>query len=446
MPITALDDVIAAIPKRVVSLCSELRAAGKRGWVVGGCVRDSLRGLPAKDWDVATDARPEEVQKLFRRVIPTGLKHGTVTVLIGEDAFEVTTLRGEGAYVDGRRPEEVVFLDDIEHDLARRDFTFNAIAIDPLDGALIDPYGGRSDLEAGVLRAVGVPLERFCEDGLRILRAARFAASLECRVDDATLRAMGERAALDTLARVSAERVHDEWVKSLRANRPSIAFELMRQTRVLPLHAPELDAMAGVPLEEGADLWDHTMAVLDACPRDPVVRLAALLHDVGRPDGADDHGARGAERADGLLARLKFSNDDRRRAVHVIRHHQVGDPTDWSDAEVRRWLVAITPDRLEDVAALSIANCLGRGIDPEPMAAARRALADRARAQLEAGVALSTRDLTIGGKDLMKDLGLEPGRHIGTILESLLEAVLDDPSLDDRSRLLDLARDLAQRG
>ena len=351
MPTIELDDVIAAIPERVVTLCRELRRAGKRGWVVGGCVRDTLVGVPAKDWDVATDARPEEVQRLFRRVIPTGLKHGTVTVLVGEEAYEVTTLRGEGAYVDGRRPEEVVFLDDIEQDLARRDFTFNAIAIDPLDRVLVDPFGGRDDLAAGVLRAVGVPLERFCEDGLRILRATRFAATLECRVDDATLRAMGEGAALDTLTRVSAERVHDEWMKSLRAKRPSIAFSLMRQTGVLPLHAPELDALAGVALEEGADLWDHTMAVLDACPNDPVLRLAALLHDVGRTDGAEGHDARGADQAEALLSRLKFSNDDRRRAVHVIRHHQVGDPTGWSDADVRRWLVRVSPERFEDVAA-----------------------------------------------------------------------------------------------
>lgn len=444
MPITALDDVIAAIPHRVVTLCRELRRAGKRGWVVGGCVRDTLRGVPAKDWDVATDARPQEVQRLFRRVIPTGLEHGTVTVLMGEEAFEVTTLRGEGAYVDGRRPEQVVFLDDIERDLARRDFTFNAIAIDPLERTLVDPFGGRDDLEAGVLRAVGVPLERFCEDGLRILRATRFAATLECRVDEATLKAMAERSALDTLARVSAERVHDEWMKSLAADRPSIAFELMRRTRVLPLHAPELDALAGIALEEGGDLWEHTMAVLDACPPDPVLRLAALLHDLGRPDGVEDHEARGAERADALMTRLKFSNDDRRRVVHVIRHHRVGDPTGWDDVAVRRWLVAVSPERLEDVAALSALNCLGRGVDPEPMAAARRRLADRARAQLAAGVALSSRDLAIGGKDLMKDLGMKPGRHIGVILERLLDAVLDDPNLNERERLLELARDHAE--
>ncbi|HHH28994.1 MAG TPA: HD domain-containing protein [Polyangiaceae bacterium] len=437
---TELDDVIAAIPERVVTLCRELRGAGKRGWVVGGCVRDTLRGVPAKDWDVATDARPEEVQRLFRRVVPTGLDHGTVTVLMGDDAFEVTTLRGEGTYVDGRRPEEVVFLDDIEQDLARRDFTFNAIAIDPLEGTLVDPFGGREDLQARVLRAVGVPLERFCEDGLRILRATRFAATLECRVDDATLQAMGEPSALDTLARVSAERVHDEWLKSLGAQRPSIAFSLMRQTRVLPLHAPELDALSGVALEDGADLWDHTMATLDACPNDPVLRLAALLHDLGRPDGEKDHEARGAKLADELLTRLKFSNDDRRRAVHLIRHHRVGDPTAWDDARVRRWLRAVTAERLDDVAALSIANCRGRGVDPEPMASARRALADRARAQLDAGVALSSRDLVVGGKDLMKELGLKPGRHIGELLEELLEAVLDDPALNERERLLELAR------
>lgn len=448
MPISDLEAVFAAIPTPVVDLCRRLRRAGKRGWVVGGCVRDTLRGAGAKDWDVATDARPEEVQKIFKRVIPTGIKHGTVTVLLGGEPYEVTTLRGEGDYVDGRHPESVVFLDDIEQDLARRDFTFNAIALEPLTGSIIDPFGGRDDLESGTLRAVGVALDRFCEDGLRILRAARFAAVLDCRIDGDTLAAMGAPAALATLRRVSAERVHDEWLKSLGADRPSVAFEIMRQTDVLPIHAPELAALVGVPLPEEetaepVDLWDHSMAVVDACAPDPVLRLAGLLHDIGHPEGTGDHAELGAERAEALLTRLKFSNADRRRVVQLVRHHQLGDPSDWSDAEVRRWLGRVTTEHLDDALSLLAANCQGRGLDPQTRLAARRRLGERARAELDAGVALTTRQLAISGKDLMTELGLRPGRHIGELLNELLDLVIDDPHLNTRTALLDRARALA---
>jgi tRNA nucleotidyltransferase (CCA-adding enzyme) len=455
-----LDEVFAAIPADVVGLCQRLRDAGKRGWVVGGCVRDTLRGVSAKDWDVATDARPEEVKKIFSRVIPTGIKHGTVTVLLGGEPYEVTTLRGEGKYVDGRHPEQVVFLDDIEEDLARRDFTFNAIALDPLDRTLVDPFGGRDDLAAGLLRAVGTALNRFCEDGLRILRAARFAAVLECDIESETLTAMGESTAHDTLRRVSVERVHDEWLKSLAARRPSIAFEVMRRTAVLPLHAPELAACEGVPLPDdggdeagdlssgtssGVDVWSHTMAVVDGCPPDPVLRLAALLHDLGHPESPDDHARVGADRADALLQRLKFSNDDRRRVVHLIRHHHLGDPSSWTDAEVRRWLQKVTPEHFEDVLALAEANCLGRGIDPDGRVETRRRLGQRARAELASGAALTTRELEVGGKELMVELGLSPGRHIGELLDRLLDRVIEDPTLNQRERLLEIGRELVRR-
>ena len=215
------DVMLRAIPSDVIELCSTLRRHGKRGWVVGGCVRDLLRGKPPSDWDVATDARPEEVKRFFRKVIDTGIAHGTVTVLLGGTPYEVTTLRGEGAYTDGRRPDAVEFTEDIVADLARRDFTINAIAIDPVDGQIIDPWGGQRDLAASTLRAVGDPRERFGEDGLRVLRAARFAATLECEIEPGTRAAMGDDRSLATFRRVSAERVRDEWVKAMKAVRAS---------------------------------------------------------------------------------------------------------------------------------------------------------------------------------------------------------------------------------
>ena len=200
-----LVSLVSRIDRDAIGICARLRDAGKRGWIVGGCVRDLLRGKEVSDWDVATDARPTEVMKLFPRVIPTGIDHGTVSVLIRGVAYEVTTLRGETSYSDGRRPDAVVFVDDIAADLARRDFTFNAIAIDPLVPSLIDPWEGQKDLAARVLRAVGEPMERFSEDGLRVLRAARFAATLECAIEPRTLAAI--EPTLDTYRKVSAERV-----------------------------------------------------------------------------------------------------------------------------------------------------------------------------------------------------------------------------------------------
>src|SRR5277367_6631958 len=225
-----LEPLLAQVPEDVLGICRRLREKGKRGWIVGGCVRDLLRGAIAKDWDVATDARPDDVIAMFKKVIPTGIQHGTVTVVRRGVHYEVTTLRGEGAYSDGRRPDKVEFVDDITADLARRDFTVNAMAIDPVDGHLIDPFLGRQDLAARVLRAVGEPEDRFGEDGLRVLRAARFSATLGCTIDPKTERAMGSQRSIDTFRRVSAERVRDEWLKAMRADKPSVAFEAMRRT------------------------------------------------------------------------------------------------------------------------------------------------------------------------------------------------------------------------
>ncbi len=456
----------AAIPQDVVDLCRRLRSKGKRGWIVGGCVRDLLRGAPAKDWDIATDARPEEVMRIFRKVVPTGLQHGTVTVIINSVPYELTTLRGEGAYQDGRRPQEVVFLDDIVEDLARRDFTFNAIALDPAEQSLIDPFGGGEDLAQRILRAVGDPRERFAEDGLRVLRAARFAATLECTIFPATLAAMSEPSSLQTFAKVSVERVHDEWIKTMAAPRPSVAFEIMRQTGLLADTCPEL--LEGVDCEQNRwhrlDVWRHTLAVLDACEGDAVLRMAALLHDVAKPrtremsDKTKDytfynHEVHGARLADTILRRLKFSKEDRKRVVHLVRHHLICYSPGWSDAAVRRWIRRVTPERVDDLFALAKADARGKG--DEPVAEGDSAIAandksidelgERVHRLLEAGAALSSSDLEIDGHVLMKELGLKPGRVIGEILTALVELVTETPELNTRERLLAEAHTLAKR-
>ena len=231
------------VPKDVCSLCRSLKEAGYRGWIVGGCTRDLLLEREVHDWDIATDAHPEQVSRVFRRVIPTGIKHGTVTVLINGVGYEVTTLRGEGTYSDGRHPDSVSFVEDIDDDLARRDFTVNAIAYDPLEDTWTDPFGGRQDLEARIIRAVGEPLERFDEDGLRILRAARFVATLGFELDPATQQAMAER--MSKLRCVSYERVRDELLKTLVSDQPSRGLRIMQQTGAFEAVLPELSPMVG---------------------------------------------------------------------------------------------------------------------------------------------------------------------------------------------------------
>jgi tRNA nucleotidyltransferase (CCA-adding enzyme) len=450
---TDVRHLLDLVPGDVLEICSRLREKGKRGWIVGGCVRDLLRERPAKDWDVCTDARPEEVVSFFRKVIPTGIQHGTVTVVVRGVHYEVTTLRGEGAYSDGRRPDKVEFVDDITADLARRDFTFNAMAIDPLDGHLIDPFGGEQDLKARVLRAVGDAAERFFEDGLRVLRAARFAATLECSIDPETERAMGAPRSLDTFRRVSAERVRDEWLKAMTAARPSVAFEAMRRTAILDITCPELTALIGKSPgdSDSADAYQRALATVDACKPAPLLRVAALLHDVGKPRLAasgtpaitfPDHARLGAEMAEVILARLKLSNDERARVAALVRHHVIGYSTGWTDASVRRWIRRVTVDLAPDLYELASAIARSKGGDVSAELAAIEELRARATALVAAGAALSTRDLALNGRDLMAALGVPPSRIIGETLERLLELVTDDPAANERETLLAAARAL----
>ncbi|HEY3817997.1 MAG TPA: HD domain-containing protein [Polyangiaceae bacterium] len=443
---------LADVPRDVLELCERLRARGKRAWIVGGCVRDRLLGRAVADWDVATDARPKELLAIFPRAIPTGIEHGTVTVVKDGHHYEVTTLRGEGTYSDGRRPDWVEFVDDITRDLARRDFTVNAIAVDPVDGRLIDPFDGRGDLERGVLRAVGDPRERFSEDGLRVLRAARFVATLELALDPATEAAIAPT--LDTFRKVAAERVRDEWLKTMKARKPSRAFDVMRTTGILAITCPEL--LEGVGMEQNKwhayDVWRHGMECMDACQADPVLRIAAMLHDVGKPrtrawseKTADytfyDHDRVGAEIAAPIVERLRFSNEERERIVALVRFHLFHYSDEWSDAAVRRWIRRVGAGRLADLYVLNQADVRAKGRDFAPDLAALAGLEAHVARVLAEGAALSTRDLKVNGRDLMSELGVKPGRIIGEILEVLLDAVTTDPGLNERGRLLERARE-----
>lgn len=444
-------ELAEAVPEQAREICRVLARAGKRGWVVGGCVRDLLRGKQVADWDVCTDALPKEIQRLFARTIPTGIEHGTVTVLLGRQPYEVTTLRGEGAYSDGRRPGSVTFLTEIEADLARRDFTVNAIALDPLTGALADPFGGAEDLARGLVRAVGDPRARFSEDGLRVLRAARFVSTLEATLDPATEAAIG--ATLDTFRKVSPERVRDEWMKTMKARAPSASFEVMRRTGILSVTCPEL--MESVGHEQNKwhafDVWGHAMSCLDACAGDPALRIAALLHDVGKPrtrafsDKTQDytfyeHERVGARMCESILSRLRFSNDERARIVDLVKHHLICYDDSWTDAAVRRWIRRVGEGLTGDLWALARADAVAKGRPADDELARIDRLTARVRDVLASGQALSVRALHVNGNDLMRELSMKPGKQIGETLEALLQAVLDDPSANERERLLELAR------
>jgi len=402
----------AAIPAPARAICEALRADGHGAWVVGGCVRDHLLGRAVADWDLCTSARPERVMKLFARTIPTGLAHGTVTVVRDREHFEVTTLRGDGEYSDGRRPDAVRFLDDIADDLARRDFTVNAIAYDPIAEALVDPHGGLDDLRRGVLRAVGDPAQRFGEDGLRVLRGARFTASLGFDLDPATEAAIP--GALGVLRRVSPERVREEWLKALKAPSPSRAFAVMARTGILGVNIPALTAPTHDPMA-----WERSLRAVDACPPPATSRLAALLYTVD------------ARLLEAWLRTTKFSNEERATVVALRRALPLAAPGAWSDADVRRWLRGVgraAAGPVLDVAA---------AVHGE---AALEGLRARVDAALASQVPLSMGELAIDGNALMGALGMEPSRALGLLLAGLLEQVLEDPSRNTPETLLALAR------
>jgi tRNA nucleotidyltransferase (CCA-adding enzyme) len=432
-----------------LEVCRKLAAAGHSAHVVGGCVRDVLLGRQAKDWDVATSALPEDVQKVFRRTIPTGIAHGTVTVLVGKEHVEVTTYRGEGAYSDARRPDHVVFGVGLDEDLARRDFTVNAIAYDPLADVLVDPFGGRVDLDARVLRAVGDPEARFREDGLRVMRAVRFAATLEMKIDPATEAAIPS--ALPSLARVSGERVRDELLKLLGAPVPSRGLAVAQRTGILGVILPELIEGVGVTQNRHHrfDVWEHTLAAVDATPAGagPLVRLGTLLHDVAkprtaapRPDAPGEntfyrHDEVGAEMADAIGRRLKLSNAERERVVALVAHHMFWYSPEWSDGTVRRFIRRVGPELLPDLFALRAGDVVGRGRgeDPESELGELRRRIEKVIAEDDA---LTIGDLAVNGEDVMRVLGVPPGRAVGDALRALLERVIEDPSLNRRETLL----------
>ena len=452
--------VVTDLPDDVVRVLSTLSEAGHEVAMVGGWVRERLRGgaIAADDWDVATSAHPEQIVDLFGETASWQNRYGTVTIA-GSPPVEVTAYRTEGGYRDRRRPDNVRFGVTLDEDLARRDFTINAIAWVPIDlangrGRIVDPHGGRSDLSASILRTVGDPRERFEEDALRLVRAARFAGRYGLAIDPTTEAAIRERAPV--AATVSGERVAAELQRMLRSDAPprhdappSAALYRMEQLGLLVVLLPEVAALRGVPQTKpsGGDALDHTFATVDAAdPGVRLARLAGLLLETGKAtSGADghflDHEKVGADLAGAVMRRLRLPAADTATVAHVIRQHMYGyDPT-WSDAAVRRFIRRVGVDPLPLLFALRRADNRASGV-ADAGERNQRELEGRIDAELRDRGALSQASLAIDGNDLQRELGLAPGPRIGDLLDRLLEAVIDDPTRNDRTRLIALARTL----
>ncbi|HEY2915937.1 MAG TPA: HD domain-containing protein [Candidatus Limnocylindrales bacterium] len=445
-----------AVPPGVAALLEALWSNGQAAYVVGGSVRDALLGRIPADWDLATDARPDRILAIFPGSVYEN-RFGTVAVredLGSSDAsrvHEITTFRIDHEYADFRRPHRVEFGDRIEEDLARRDFTVNAMAWGaPAPAprghaapAWLDPYDGVGDAGRRVLRAVGDPATRFEEDALRMVRAIRLAATLEFAIETATLRAIG--ACSDLVRHLSGERISAELDRLLAADRPSVGLRLLADTGLLAGISPELAAQPGIPQNKlpGEDLWDHTVRSVDAAPADrPVVRLAALLHDVGKPATLEDgpfrgHEVVGAELAAGLLARLRTPRAVTERVVHLVRQHMFTYDPDWGDAGVRRFIKRVGRGHLDDLFELRMADNIGSGLPPEAGRLAE--LRQRVRTELEAEAVLDRGGLAIHGDDLMRELGVPQGPTLGRLLDQLVERVIADPRQNDRATLLLLA-------
>ncbi|HET7474324.1 MAG TPA: HD domain-containing protein [Candidatus Limnocylindrales bacterium] len=444
------DRIPAAIPASVRDVLRVLWGAGHAAYVVGGPLRDAAIGRPTREWDLATAALPEETSALFDDAIYEN-RFGTVGVRRDGVDYEITTFRTDHDYADFRRPHRVEFGTSIEADLARRDFTMNALAWGAEPGGadepgLRDPFDGLADVRARTIRAVGEPRARFEEDALRILRAIRFAAQLGWTIEPATLEAIRETAPL--VVHLSGERIAAELGKILAVDRPSAGLRLLADTGALEAISPDLAAQRGVAQRKlaGEDLWDHTVRTVDAAANRPVVRLAALVHDIGKPATAADghfygHEVVGAELADALLDRLHLPAAERATVVHLVRQHMFRYAPEWGDSAVRRFLAKVGPRAVDDLLALREADNEGSGLPRN--ADDLDGLRARIDAELARGPILDRSALAIDGADLMTELGIAQGPELGRILGILFERVVEDPRLNSREPLLALAQRLA---
>lgn len=449
------------IPQLLKEFYSVFEKAGFEAYLVGGAVRDIFLNKEASDWDVTTNATPQDVMKLFKFVIPTGIEHGTVTVHFKNVEIEVTTFRTETGYSDGRHPDTVNYAATIDEDLARRDFTMNAIAVDLKDGKVVDPFCGRKDIKKKIIRTVRNPYDRFMEDGLRPVRALRFAAQLNFTIEDKTFAAISNPDVQNKITSISIERFRDEFCKMMKAEKPSIGLKFMEQTGVLNIFIPELTACRNCIQRDDRgyhifDVMDHNLYACDGASKNNyLIRIAALFHDIGKPESKTIHIENGItifnfynhERYSEkitrtIMTRLKFSNNEIDKVCHLILNHMFHYESNWSDAAVRRFIVKVGSENINDLIDLRLADMYGKYNEPvriHDSAACELLieLQDRIKKIEENKNALSLKDLAINGKDLIQ-MGIPAGKQLGIILNELFEAVLEDPKLNTKEKLLEI--------
>ncbi len=439
----------ALLNKKLKIFASIFKKNGYSCFLVGGALRNYYAHLEPSDFDFATDASPDEVINIFNNVIPTGIKHGTVTVIFKGEHYEVTTFRIESDYSNARHPDSIVYSSSIYDDLKRRDFTINALALNMDNGELIDPHNGLDDIKYRIIRAIGNPVDRFNEDGLRLMRACRFTSQLNFSLENETLAAM--TVCRQNILKVSMERIRDEIIRILKTDKPSIAFKIMEATGILKLILPEFINCRNIEQKgyHKFDVLDHLYYSCDGADKNNlVIRLSALLHDLGKPEssGIDksgistfyNHESISAALCEKVLRRLKFSNEIIKKTCHLIKHHMFNYTSDWSDSAVRRFISRVGVEYIDDLFKLRMADQYGmqnRKIVPRQLFL----FSERINRLLENEDTFSIRDLDINGSILQVKLNLERGPIIGTILNELLEAVLDDPSLNKQEKLLEIA-------
>lgn len=431
------------LPDKVKQILNTLENAGFEAYIVGGCVRDSILGRKPEDWDITTSAKPEQVKALFRRTVDTGIRHGTVTVMLGSEGFEVTTYRIDGKYEDGRHPKDVTFTASLEEDLKRRDFTINAMAYNPERG-LVDLFGGMNDIERRLIRAVGDPVSRFTEDALRIMRAVRFSAQLDYTIEPSTLSAIAEMA--PNLRKVSAERICTELTKLLISPHPG-ELMTMYQTGITAIILPEFDACMVTPSNNPHHIYsvgEHIIHSVEAVRADRVLRYTMLFHDFGKPrchftdeNGIDHfpgHARVSAEIAVHVMKRLKFDNDTLNKVELLVANHDLR--MDQTARSVRRGIARVGKDMFPLLMEVKVAD--GAAQAPYRLAE-KKADVDRwmklYREITARGDCIGLDQLSVSGKDLI-DAGMKPGPEIGRVLGRMLQDVLDEPKHNNKDYLL----------
>ena len=436
------------LPRKVVLIIKNLQRHGYDAYAVGGCVRDSILNRKPEDWDITTSAKPEQVKRIFRRTVDTGIEHGTVTVLIGKDGFEVTTYRVDGLYEDGRHPKEVTFTSRLEEDLKRRDFTINAMAYND-DERLVDAFGGMRDLNYHLIRCVGDPKERFSEDALRILRAVRFSAQLAFPIEPETAEAIKSLA--PNLEKISAERIQAELVKLLVSDHPERIQDAC-ELGITKVVLPEWDDMVGVKQNTPHHKYDvaaHTVHALQNVKNDKVLRLTMLFHDMGKPvmkttdeNGRDHfkgHAIASEQIAKTVMKRLKFDNDTIRKVTKLVAYHDYRmEPT---GANMRRAMHEIGVELFPYYLAVRLADTKAQS-SYERRGKLENIIQIRElyRNALRNKECVTLKDLAVTGTDLI-NLGIAPGKELGTLLNELLDMVIEDPAWNQKGKLCDYVKE-----